>query len=228
MRSSTMTRVTMATAPRSGRRRCCNATWRGFTRSQPRARALAGRSPGWASTGSAHATGSDFAPTPGARPRGAQKRSERPRANRAADARRDDPHRDAAVVLLLRSGRPAGVGADQRRPQAAHLARGAQCGDRGCPIAGDPGLDAGGTPALPQHDPGALAGLEHRAVRGPGGPAHGATKSPDGEAVWLGGPLVAPRDTRVERDGYAVEASEAGGAGGPADGKYRPVRRERL
>src|SRR5262249_30779641 len=201
-------RATTATAPRSGRPRCSSATWRKSMRSRRRARASAGPWPGWASAGSDRATASGFAPPPGARPKGAQERAEKPRANRAGDARRNHHHRDAAVVLLLRADRAAGVGADQRRPQEAYPARGDQPGDRRRPVAGDPGLDAGGAPALPQRDPRPLARLEHRVVRGPSWPAHSAGEPLDGQGVWLRGPAAAPSDTGVERDGYVVEAGE--------------------
>ena len=56
---------------------------------------------------------------PGGSQKGAETRPEGPRPHRVADARRDDHHRDAAALLVLRPHRRAGPRADHRQPLQA-------------------------------------------------------------------------------------------------------------
>src|SRR5512135_346771 len=84
-----------------------------------RARRSGERSLAWGSAGSGPGINWPCVPRPGGRPKGAETRAGGPRPHRRADARRDDHHRDAAAVLLLRPHRPAGARADHRPPGQA-------------------------------------------------------------------------------------------------------------
>src|SRR5690349_4631498 len=175
-----MIRVRLAMRPRSGPPPSCNTTCVKFMASPCPSRASAEPSTGWTCAGSVPGMTWPTVPTPGGKQKGAKTRSFFAAAYRPVDARRNDHHGNATALLLLRAHRPADAHPDWRRPCPAHPSWGVERPQRRGTAAGHEGLDPDRAPAFSQLDPGPLARLEYRAVRGPREPAHLPRQPVDG------------------------------------------------
>src|SRR5262249_25599941 len=173
LRSSTKTHDLTATTRPCGLPRSYGTTCGTPTAWTSRGSPSAGPSTGSATAGSGPATCWPAAPIPGGRQKGAQNRAFPTPPHGPVDARRDRHHGNPTDLRLLRPHRRAGPHPDQRQPCPPHPSRGDQRPKRRCPALGDADLDASGTSALPEHDPGALAGPANRAVLGPTATADG-------------------------------------------------------
>src|SRR5512147_742677 len=89
-------------------------------------------------------------------------------------------------------------------------------------------MDQGDAPGIPVGDSVALAGLEDRALRGPGLAAQVTGEPGLGRATGDRGPLAAQGAAGVERDGSPLEAYQAGDVGWSGNADGRSIRDGRL
>ena len=153
--------------------------------------------------------------TPGVKQKGAQKRAERPRPDHSPDARRDDHHRDPALVLLLRPYRPTGLCPDHGQPCETnpHCVINVGSGDVTLLITEQWTKEThqGFLSMIRSH----WRGWTDRPLRGSSLTAHGPGQPRMGRRPRDRDPTVTQSDSGVERDGSPVETHQPANRGQP-------------